>query len=141
VTPATRRIEMAYDVVITNNYPWPLTLTRVDAPSTSLTLGPGQTGTVNAVNEAASLRIDVPGCGAVNLLTLGDPPLRASRHIPGDTTETWGVLITYQGVQVVGRYDGVGNSALTIDSLGVLQFGGNNMDYAVVEMDPVSFSS
>jgi hypothetical protein len=27
-------------------------------------------------------------------------------HISGDSKETWGVLITYQGTHVVGRYDG-----------------------------------
>jgi hypothetical protein len=27
-------------------------------------------------------------------------------HISGDSKETWGVLITYQGAHMVGRYDG-----------------------------------
>src|SRR4051812_39517206 len=30
----------------------------------------------------------------------------ADKHISGDSKETWGVLVTYQGGHVVGRYDG-----------------------------------
>jgi hypothetical protein len=31
-------------------------------------------------------------------------------HISGDSKETWGVLITYQGSHAVGRYDGENGS-------------------------------
>jgi hypothetical protein len=34
-------------------------------------------------------------------------------HISGDSKESWGVLITYQGRHMVGRYDG-GNGLLEI---------------------------
>src|SRR4051794_20934502 len=34
--------------------------------------------------------------GTLNFLDIGD------QHIPGDSGETWGVLISYQGEEVVG---------------------------------------
>ena len=36
-----------------------------------------------------------------------------NQHIPGDSGETWGVLIAYQGEEFVGRYEGGGQ--LTVD--------------------------
>ncbi len=40
----------------------------------------------------------------------------ADKHIPGDSGETWGVLIAYQGEEFVGRYEGGGRLAVTINA-------------------------
>src|SRR3954463_16026704 len=37
--------------------------------------------------------------GSLSFRDIGD------RHISGDSKETWGVLITYQGAHAVGRYE------------------------------------
>ena len=39
----------------------------------------------------------------------------ADKHISGDTGETWGVLITYGGSHMVGRYEGGGQLKVTFD--------------------------
>lgn len=39
----------------------------------------------------------------------------AAEHIGGDTKETWGVLITYSGQHMVGRYEGGGQLKVTFD--------------------------
>jgi hypothetical protein len=38
--------------------------------------------------------------GSLSFRDIGD------EHISGDSKETWGVLITYQGSHIVGRYEG-----------------------------------
>ena len=38
-----------------------------------------------------------------------------NQHIPGDSGETWGVLITYQGEEFVGRYEGGGQLHVTFN--------------------------
>jgi hypothetical protein len=50
--------------------------------------------------------------GTVNFLDIGDT------HIPGDSSETWGVLVSYQGEEVVGRYEGQGQLNVTISGFG-----------------------
>jgi hypothetical protein len=39
----------------------------------------------------------------------------ADKHIGGDSKETWGVLIAYQGEECVGRYEGGGQLAIQIN--------------------------
>src|SRR3954452_10206699 len=50
--------------------------------------------------------------GAINFLDLG------ARHIPGDSGETWGVLISYQGEEMVGRYEGQGTLDVALNEYG-----------------------
>ena len=57
--------------------------------------------------------------GALNFLDIGDA------HIPGDSGETWGVLISYQNEEIVGRYEGGGQLSVQITQFGQLEFGGN----------------
>jgi hypothetical protein len=40
--------------------------------------------------------------GSLSFRDIGDT------HISGDSKETWGVLISYQGEEFVGRYEGAG---------------------------------
>ena len=47
----------------------------------------------------------------------GDPAGRhplGDSHIGGDTKETWRVLISHQGEEVVGRYEGGGKLDVTV---------------------------
>src|SRR3954449_4970105 len=50
--------------------------------------------------------------GPIAFLDIGDT------HIGGDSTETWGVLITYQGEELVGRYEGEGALDVAINQFG-----------------------
>lgn len=67
--------------------------------------------------------------GAISFVDLGD------QHIPGDSGETWGVLITYQGEHMVGRYEGGGQ--LTVDFNAYLQATVTGMDFRLVALDAV----
>ncbi|HEX8206554.1 MAG TPA: hypothetical protein VF587_10895 [Solirubrobacteraceae bacterium] len=40
----------------------------------------------------------------------------ADKHIGGDSKETWGVLIAYQGEEYVGRYEGGGRLTVVINA-------------------------
>lgn len=48
----------------------------------------------------------------------------ADKHIGGDSGETWGVLIAYQGEEIVGRYEGGGQLTVTINDLYQAVLGG-----------------
>jgi hypothetical protein len=58
----------------------------------------------------ADVTIIVPTCGALRFHDIGDT------HIGGDSDETWGVLIAYQGEEYVGRYEGGGQLAVEINA-------------------------
>jgi hypothetical protein len=74
----------------------------------------------------SSAYVDGP-FGRLGFLDIGDT------HIGGDSTEEWGVLITYQGMSVVGRYDGQGTLNFTVDQF--LQVALDGMDIRQVELE------
>ena len=45
----------------------------------------------------------------------------------GSSDETWGVLISYQGEEVVGRYEGGGELHVTVNQYGQLTLSGMNL--------------
>ena len=57
--------------------------------------------------DLGDITLVVPTRGPLSFHDLGDT------HIGGDSGETWGVLIAYQGEEIVGRYEGGGQ--LTVD--------------------------
>ena len=73
----------------------------------------------------SSAYVDGP-FGRFGFLDIGDT------HIGGDSTEEWGVLLTYQGMSIVGRYEGQGTLNLTVDQF--LQIGLAGMDFRQVEL-------
>jgi hypothetical protein len=64
--------------------------------------------------------------GTINFLDLG------ARHIPGDSDETWGVLLSYQGEEIVGRYEGAGGLTVAINEYG--QATPSGMDFREVSL-------
>lgn len=51
----------------------------------------------------------------------------ADGHVPGDTAETWGVLISYQGEEIVGRYEGGGRLQVTLNQFHQAALSGMNL--------------
>lgn len=51
----------------------------------------------------------VPSRGPLSFHDIGD------QHIGGDSDETWGVLIAYQGEEMVGRYEGGGQLMVQVN--------------------------
>lgn len=64
--------------------------------------------------------------GTLNFLDIADT------HIPGDSGETWGVLLSYQGEEVVGRYEGGGQLGVTLNGFGQAELTG--MDIRQVQL-------
>lgn len=51
----------------------------------------------------------------------------ADKHIGGDSKETWGVLIAYQGEEYVGRYEGGGQLTVVVNELYQAVLGGMDL--------------
>src|SRR3954452_14846499 len=83
---------MSYDLVLTNS-----TGSALDA-SDGKQVKPGETWKDEKQLGNAYFHSDE--VGSLSFRDIGDT------HISGDSKETWGVLITYQGAHTVGRYDG-----------------------------------
>jgi hypothetical protein len=60
-------------------------------------------------DNLGDITLTVPTRGPLNFHDIGDT------HIPGDSGETWGVLIAYQGEEFVGRYEGGGQLQVVIN--------------------------
>jgi hypothetical protein len=59
--------------------------------------------------------------GTINFLDLG------ARRISGDSDETWGVLISYQGEEMVGRYEGAGGLSVALNEYGQATLSGMDL--------------
>ncbi len=57
----------------------------------------------------------------------------ADQHVPGDTTQTWGVLIRYGDEAFVGRYEGGGTLNVVFDQF--LQAKLSGMSFREVKLD------
>ena len=77
--------------------------------------------------DLGDVTLSVPTRGPLNFHDIGD------QHIPGDSGETWGVLISYQGEEMVGRYEGGGQLRAQINPYGQVQLSGN-MDIRQVSL-------
>lgn len=86
----------------------------------------GGTWTFAGGPQGQATYIDGP-FGRLGFLDIGD------QHVPGDSGETWGVLITYLGVAMVGRYEGQGSLAMTVDPF--LRVTLSGMDFRQVELE------
>ena len=64
--------------------------------------------------------------GTINFLDIGDV------HIGGDSKETWGVLVSFQGEETVGRYEGEGALEVVINQFGQVEL--KNMDLREVSL-------
>lgn len=63
--------------------------------------------------------INVVGVGTINFTDIGE------QHVGGFSTATWGVLISYQGEELVFRYEGGGEIQVTINQFGQAEITGN----------------
>jgi hypothetical protein len=59
--------------------------------------------------DLGDITLTVPTRGPLSFHDIGD------QHIPGDSGETWGVLIAYQGEEIVARYEGGGQLTVVIN--------------------------
>lgn len=104
---------MSYHVTLTNQSPYVI---RTFDQQTVNPNGGTWTSPLLGNGWAATQQL-----GAINFLDIAD------KHIPGDTTETWGVLISYQGEEMVGRYEGGGQLNVLVNQFGQVQLSGMDM--------------
>lgn len=74
----------------------------------------------------------VPTRGPLDFFDLGN------NHIPGDSSEAWGVLIAYQGEEFVGRYEGGGQLTVVVNQYCQAQLGG--MDIREVQLPAMTIA-
>lgn len=104
-----------YSLTINNNY-----------TQTIVASATGSSGTNSiAINGSytynfgmGTVMIAIPGYGSIYIEDIG------SNHIDGDTTETWGALVSYQDSDTVGRYEGDGNLVINVGTYGVMALSG-----------------
>ena len=77
--------------------------------------------------------IDTEFAGQLSFLDIGE------KHIPGDTSETWGSLILYRFESVVGRYEGEGALNISFDQFLCATLDG--MDFRMVSLDPLRYAA
>jgi len=104
---------MSWHLTIINKYPNSI----VSTPGAPIPQGDSRP--VRLPETFGNVYVTVPGLGAVNFLDVGD------RDIGGFSKSTWGVLISYQGDEVIFRYEGGGEIELTINEFGQAELRGN----------------
>ena len=103
---------MSYHVTITNNYHQSLT-------AFGSVMNEGDTRPTKIPTTLGNGYINVPGVGSINFTDLGD------QHMGGYSKATWGVLISYQGEEIVFRYEGGGEIQVNINKFGQAEISGN----------------
>ena len=78
--------------------------------------GPGETWTSGFLGDGYITSVQG---GTLSLIDIAD------QRIPGDTSQTWGVLIGYQGEEYVGRYEGGGALHVEINRYLQMTLSGN----------------
>ena len=100
-----------YTLTVTNNSNY------VVETSDGGSIGPG--GATWQKDNLGNAWVSTQQFGAINFHDLGE------ERVPGDTTEHWGVYITYRGQQFVGRYEGGGRIEVVLNDLGQITLTGN----------------
>ena len=77
-----------------------------------------------------NITLTIPQRGPLDFVDLGDT------HIGGDSSETWGVLISYQGEEYVGRYEGGGQLTVVVNQYSQVTLSG--MDLRQVSLDALN---
>jgi hypothetical protein len=109
------------------------TVSITNSTGSTMTTGDGQEIAPNQTwtsGELGNTYAHSDEFGSISFRDLGDV------HIPGDSGETWGVLIAYQGRHMVGRYEGGGQLAVTFDEYLVANVSG--MDLRLVDIWPLA---
>jgi hypothetical protein len=89
-------------------------------------IAPGQSWTSGTLGDTYA---HSDAFGSISFIDIAD------QHIGGDSGETWGCLITYQGQHMVGRYEGGGQLNVTFNKY--LQATLTGMDLRLVQLNPL----
>ena len=105
-----------YNLTVSTSYAYSLTVNDI-------AVGPHQVSPRDppyvVPKPLGNVIVTVPGLGEINFLDIAD------KQIGGFSKATWGVLISYQGEEVVFRYEGGGQITLTVNGFGQAALSGN----------------
>jgi hypothetical protein len=105
-----------YNLTVSTSYAYSLTVNDI-------AVGPHQVSPRDppyvVPKPLGNVIVTVPGLGEINFLDIAD------QQIGGFSKGTWGVLISYQGEEVVFRYEGGGQLTLTVNGFGQAKLSGN----------------
>ena len=104
-----------YTLTVTNHYWRPIVVNN--SAGSSFTVDLNRTG--HPSGPLGDATITVPGLGEMMVHDIGD------RQIGGFSKATWGVLVAYQGEEVVFRYEGGGQLTVTFNDLGQAELTSN----------------
>jgi hypothetical protein len=106
-----------YDVAVTNNYIYPISLEMEGWPPPSQSIPPnGGQYTYQGLGNGI---MTIAGMGPINFLDLGNQKLDAYTNPELPWTEfTWGGVVRYRGMDAYFRYEGQGTVNVTVDQEG-----------------------
>lgn len=96
---------MAWHLTVTNNY-------HASVQIPNITVLPPNGQPFKVPSTLGHIIVIVDGLGPINFTDIAD------KDIGGYSKSTWGVMISYQGEELVFRYEGGGEIQLTINWLG-----------------------
>lgn len=111
------------DITVNNNSDLPLSITPFNSGKITVDSHSSYSIRING----APFIIDVPGYGAITIKDLG------MNHIEGDGSKDLGILFSYQGSDMVARYNG-GNGPINlgVGTYGEVSLSGNEMQFNYV---------
>lgn len=105
------------------------------SPQINASIGGSSPGNINPGTQWTSgwsggnISINIPEYGPIGIQDIG------TDHIEGDSSEYLGLLVTYQDMDIVGRYpNGDGGLTISIGRYGDVSLAGNSFDGSVFEM-------
>ncbi|HEX8362473.1 MAG TPA: hypothetical protein VF613_20300 [Longimicrobium sp.] len=104
-----------YTLTVTNHYWRPVVVANSAGASFTVPLN----GSMHPSGPLGNATITVPGLGEMMVHDIGD------RQIGGYSKATWGVLLAYQGEEMVFRYEGGGELSITFNDFGQAELQSN----------------
>jgi hypothetical protein len=104
-----------YTLTVTNNFWRPVVVNNSAGASFTVPHG----GSMHPSGPLGDATITVPGLGEMMVHDIGD------RQIGGYSKATWGVLLAYQGEEMVFRYEGGGQLSITFNDFGQAELQSN----------------
>jgi|GEM_PF-1068710 len=91
----------------------------------------GGGGTASVGPHGGNLALEVPGMGSMAIVDLGD------NKIPGypELNETWGILMSYQTIDIYMRYEGDGEVEVTVNTYGGINVVPANGRAIIINLD------
>ncbi|PYS94143.1 MAG: hypothetical protein DMF64_02245 [Acidobacteria bacterium] len=116
---------MSWHITITNNY-------HETLRAFGMVVNAGDKRPHKVPHALGNGYIEVPGFGSINFIDIGD------KKVGGHSQATWGVLLSYQGEELIFRYEGGGDIHVNINQFGQAELSGNG-EFSRILLSPFAF--